>query len=88
MRTCTGEGQCFQTPGGWVLAFWGGGGQGEADETLKRGSRLGAVDVARTVVRPRFDWVLGELDPGYNEIKDNGACALAQVRDAVCSRSW
>jgi hypothetical protein len=27
--------------------------------------------------------VLGELDLGYNEIKDDGACALAQVFPAT-----
>jgi hypothetical protein len=46
------------------------------------------MDVARTIVCPRFDCVLGEVDIGYNGIKDNGACALAQVRDVVCLRSW
>jgi hypothetical protein len=43
----------------------------------------GAILLSRGV-RVAESKVLGELDLGYNEIKDDGACALAQVRACVC----
>lgn len=47
-----------------------------------RGNGLGndgAIIIGRGL-RTAESKVLGELDLGYNEIKDDGACALAQVR--------
>lgn len=50
-----------------------------------RGNGLGndgAIIIGRGL-RTAETKVLGELDLGYNEIKDDGACALAQVFPAT-----
>lgn len=54
-----------------------------------RGNGLGndgAIIIGRGL-RTAESKVLGELDLGYNEIKDDGACALAQVRGSA-SGGW
>jgi hypothetical protein len=53
-----------------------------------RGNGLGndgAILVSRGL-RSAESKVLAELDMGYNEIKDDGACALAQVRTVTCGK--
>lgn len=50
-----------------------------------RGNSLGndgAIIISRGL-RSAESKLLAELDMGYNEIKDDGACALAQVRSQV-----
>jgi len=42
------------------------------------GARAGAAQLARAL-REHTNEALAELDLGYNEIKDQGACAIAQV---------
>lgn len=57
-----------------------------------RGNGLGndgAIIISRGL-RSAESTQLAELDMGYNEIKDDGACALAQVRAGCCcsGSSW
>lgn len=51
-----------------------------------RGNALGnngAILISRGL-RAHENDKLAELDMGYNEVKDDGACALAQVQPATC----
>jgi hypothetical protein len=47
----------------------------------------GAIIISRGL-RSAESKKLAELDMGYNEIKDDGACALAQVRLRSCNSKY